>query len=85
MRHAVIIHYPECDTEDEVAVFTTTATRSELLNALKRAKEDFYGMHIYDRLERAYWVCKKAAELVGGMWGFVATDTVTIDIEEPEG
>ena len=41
MRHAVIIHYPECDTEDEVAVFTTTATRVELLDALKRAKEDF--------------------------------------------
>ena len=85
MRYAVIIHYPECDTEDEVAVFTTTATRSEMLNALKRAKEDFYGMHIHDRFDRAYWVCKTAAELVGGMWGFVATDTVTIDIEEPEG
>lgn len=85
MRHAVIIHYPECDTEDEVAVFTTTATRSELLNALERAKEDFYGMHIHDRIDCAYWVCRKAAELVGGTWGFVATDTVTIDIEEPEG
>lgn len=32
-----------------------------------------------------YWVCRKAAELVGGTWGFVAGDTVTIDIEEPEG
>ena len=35
MKHAVIIHYPECDTEDEVAVFTTTAARTELLNALE--------------------------------------------------
>ena len=85
MRHAVIIHYPECDTEDEVAVFTTTATRAELLNALKRAKEDCRAQHFNDRLDCAYWVCKKAAELVGGMWGFVAGDTVTIDIEEPEG
>ena len=85
MRHAVIIHYPECDTEDEVAVFTTTATRAELLNALKRAKESFHELHIHDRIDCAYWVCKKAAELVGGTWGFVATDTVTIDIEEPEG
>ena len=85
MRHAVIIHYPECDAEDEVAVFTTTATRSELLNALERAKESFHELHIHDRIDCAYWVCKKAAELVGGMWGFVAGDTVTIDIEEPEG
>lgn len=85
MRHAVIIHYPECDAEDEVAVFTTTATRSEMLNALERAKEVCRKPYISDRFDRAYWVCKKAAELVGGTWGFVATDTVTIDIEEPEG
>ena len=61
------------------------ATRAELLNALKRAKESFHELHIHDRIDCAYWVCKKAAELVGGMWGFVAGDTVTIDIEEPEG
>ena len=85
MRHAVIIHYPECDTEDEVAVFTTMATRSEMLNTLERAKEVCRKPDISDRFDRAYWVCKKAAELVGGTWGFVATDTVTIDIEEPEG
>ena len=85
MRYVVVIHYPECDIKDEAAVFTTAATRSELLNALERAKEDFYGMHIHDRIDCAYWVCRKAAELVGETWGFVATDTVTIDIEEPEG
>ena len=85
MRHAVIIHYPECDTEDEVAVFTTTATRTELLNALMRAKEAFHGRHIHDRIDCAYWVCREASAMVGGTWGFVAGDTVTIDIEEPEG
>ncbi len=85
MRHAVIIHYPECDTEDEVAVFTTTATRSELLNALERAKEVYRKPYISDRFDRAYWTCKMAAKLVNGTWGFVATDTVMIDIEEPEG
>lgn len=85
MRHAVIIHYPECDTEDEVAVFTTTATRSELLNALKRAKELFYGRHIYDRIDCAYWVCEEAAKTVDGRCEFAADDYITIDIEEPEG
>ena len=85
MRHAVIIHYPECDTGDEVAVFTTTATRAELLNALKRAKESFHELHIHDRLDCAYWVCREATMMIGGSWEFVASDTVTIDIEEPEG
>ena len=85
MRHAVIIHYPESDTEDEVAVFTTTATRSELLDVLKRAKEGCREQHFNDRLDCAYWVCREAAVMIGGTWGFVAGDTVTIDIEEPEG
>ena len=85
MRHAVIIHYPECDIEDEVAVFTTTATRSELLNALECAKEAFREKRFCDRFDRAYWTCKMAAKLVNGTWRVVATDTVMIDIEEPEG
>lgn len=85
MRHAVIIHYPECDTEDEVAVFTTMATRSELLNALERAKENCREQHFNDRLDCAYWVCREATMMIGGSWEFVASDTVTIDIEEPEG
>ena len=58
MRHAVIIHYPECDTEDEVAVFTTMATRAERFNALDRAKENCREQHFNDRLDCDYWVCR---------------------------
>ena len=56
MRYVVVIHYPECDIKDEAAVFTTAATRSELLNALKCVKEVSCKKHFYDRFERAYWV-----------------------------
>lgn len=85
MRHAVIIHYPECDTEDEVAVFTTTATRSELLNALECAKEAFREKRFCDRFDRAYWVCEEVAKAVDGRCEFAADDYITIDIDEPEG
>lgn len=85
MRHAVIIHYPECDTEDEVAVFTTTATRAELLNALECANEASREKRFYDRFDRAYWVCEEVAKAVDGRCEFAADDYITIDIEEPEG
>ena len=85
MRYAVIIHYPECDTEDEVAVFTTTATRSELLNALECANETSHEKHFCDRFDRAYWVCEEVAKAVDGRCEFAADDYITIDIEEPEG
>lgn len=85
MRHAVIIHYPECDIEDEVAVFTTTATRSELLNALECAKEAFREKRFCDRFDRAYWVCEEVAKAVDGRCEFAADDYITIDIDEPEG
>ena len=85
MRHAVIIHYPECDTEDEVAVFTTTAARTELLNALECANDAFREKHFCDRFDRAYWVCEEAAKAVDGRCEFVGDDCITIDIEEPDG
>lgn len=85
MRHAVIIHYPECDTEDEVAVFTTTATRSEMLNALECANDASHEKRFCDRFDCAYWVCEEAAKTVDGRCEFAADDYITIDIEEPEG
>lgn len=85
MRHAVIIHYPECDIEDEVVMFTTTATRSELLNALERGKEASRGKRFYDRFDRAYWVCEEATMEVNAKFEHVGDDYITIDIEEPEG
>lgn len=84
MRYVVVIHYPECDIKDEAAVFTTAATRSELLNALKCVKEVSCKKHFYDRFERAYWVCKKAAGLVDGKCVLTDDDCITVDIEEPE-
>ena len=84
MRYVVVIHYPECDIKDEAAVFTTAATRSELLNALKCVKEVSCKKHFYYRFERAYWVCKKAAGLVDGKCVLTDDDCITVDIEEPE-
>ena len=85
MRYAVIFHYPECDMESEVVVFTTMAPRSALSDALERAKEFYREQHFRNRFDHAYWVCKKVTELIGGTWDFVAGNYIKTDLEEPEG
>lgn len=84
MRYAVIFHYPECDMESEVVVFTTMAPRSALLDALERAKEFYRGQHFRNRFYYAYWVCQKVTELIGGTWELVAGYYINTDVEEPE-
>ena len=57
-----------------MAVFTTTATHSEMLNALECANEASREKRFCDRFDRAYWVCEEVAKAVDGRCEFVGDD-----------
>lgn len=78
MRRIVVVHYPESELGDDIAIFDTQVYPAELEQALERAKS--LAPAKLDRLDRADWILKEARDMVHGSYVW-ASGITTLEVE----